>query len=154
MNRAELKEHMTYLVPRIKLALIRENDIEPVPIVIPTDLEPFLLPLRTAAEEYFIAFHLDVHNRVIGYAEISHGTVSASLVHPREVFKGALLSNANSIVVAHNHPGGSNVPSDHDLQTTIQLVKAGNILGIKLLDHLIVTHKELVSLRESYEHLF
>jgi len=153
MSRRAIKKHLTYMIPQIKLALIREPG-EPVPISSPTDLEPFLEPLRYAPEEYFLAFHLDVRNRVVGFREISHGTLSASLVHMREVFKAAILSNAHAIIVAHNHPGGSCSPSREDVETTEQLITAGRILGIQVVDHLIVTNKDLVSLRVDMPKLF
>lgn len=154
MNKRAIKKHLSYMIPKLKLVLIREGDSEPVPIVTPDDLEPFVRPLQHASEEYFLAFHLDAGNRVIGFSEVSHGTLSSSLVHPREVFKSAMLSNAHAIIVAHNHPGGSNTPSPDDLKTTEQLVAAGKLLGIPVVDHLIVTHKELVSIRASRQWLF
>ncbi len=154
MNQRAIKKHLRYMIPQIKLALIRERDDDPVPISTPEDLLPFLEPLRHAPEEYFVAFHLDVRNRVIGFAEVSHGTLSSSLVHPREVFKAAILSNSHAIIVAHNHPSGSTSPSDEDITTTRQLVSAGRIMGINLIDHLIVTDKELISIRQENRRLF
>jgi DNA repair protein RadC len=85
---------------------------------------------------------------------VSHGTISASLVHPREVFKAALLSNAHTIIVAHNHPTGELTPSDEDLQTTEQLVKVGRLLGVSVLDHIIVSFRGIKSLREYHPDLF
>ena len=89
-----------------------------------------------------------------GYHVVSHGTASASLVHPRELFKDALLSNAHCVVVAHNHPTGSLVPSDDDIVTTKQLIAAGRILGVNVLDHLIISFRACASLRESYPAIF
>jgi DNA repair protein RadC len=106
------------------------------------------------SEEYFIAFHLDAKNQVIGYQVVSHGTLTASLVHPREVFKAALLSNANAIIVAHNHPAGSLSPSQEDLSTTETLIKAGDLLGVKVMDHIIVGAVGLNSLRDTRSHLW
>jgi DNA repair protein RadC len=82
------------------------------------------------------------------------GTVSESLVHPREVFKAALLSNAYSIIVAHNHPGGSKTASSEDIETTKILIKAGDLMGVKVVDHIIVTADGLTSLREDYNYLW
>ena len=154
MNQRAIRKHLKYMIPQIKLALVRERDDDPVPISTPEDLLPFLEPLRRAPDEYFVAFHLDVHNRVIGFAEVSHGTLSSSLVHPREVFKAAMLSNSHAIIVAHNHPGGSITPSDEDIATTRQLVAAGRIMGIHLIDHLIVTDRTFVSIRQENKRLF
>lgn len=80
---------------------------------------------------------------------ISRGTLNASLVHPREVFKGALLANAYSIMLAHNHPSGNFTPSEADKQVTAKLVKAGKLLDVQVLDHIIVGDSDYFSFRES-----
>ena len=76
------------------------------------------------------------------------GTINTSLVHPREVFKRALLNNASNIMVAHNHPSGDPNPSKEDIQITERLKEAGNLLGINLLDHIIVGEDKYISLKE------
>lgn len=91
-----------------------------------------------SAEEYFLAFFLNSKNQISGFSEVSHGTVSETIVHPREIFKGAVLSNASSIIIAHNHPSGVLTPSQEDDEVTQRIKKAGDILGIRLLDHVIV----------------
>jgi DNA repair protein RadC len=154
MNTRTLKKHLQYKIPQIRLALIRERDVRSVTITTPDDLSPYLEPLKHFSEEHFVSYHLSSPNQVIGYHVVSHGTVSASLVHPREVFKAALLGNSHGIIVAHNHPGGSLNPSDDDIQTTTQLVRAGKILGVRVLDHLIVSINGIYSIRENYGHLF
>jgi DNA repair protein RadC len=155
MNTRLLKKHLKYKIPQIKLALLREPTHTPLPaITTPDDLHQYLEPMRYLSEEHFVALHLDAKHQITGYHVVSHGTVSASLVHPREVFKAALLNNAYTMVIAHNHPAGSTEPSEDDLATTRQLVGAGNLLAVKILDHLIVTYKQTISLRELYPHLF
>lgn len=154
MNTRTLKKRLKYIVPEIKLALIKEPGKKPVPVTCPGDIERFVEPLRFYSEENFVAYHLDAKSQVIGFHVVSHGTVSASLVHPREVFKAALLSNANSIIVAHNHPSGSTSPSRDDLETTEQLISAGKLMGVPLVDHVIVTASDLCSLREEYGYLW
>lgn len=156
MKTRALKKHLQYKIPQIRLALIRENDVKPSAIYTPSDIELFAEPLKHATEEYFIAFHLDTKHNVVGFHEVSHGTLSASLVHPREVFKfkAGLLSNAHAILVAHNHPSGSLAPSAEDLETTKQLVTAGKILGVPVIDHIIVAHSGIRSLREYEPRLF
>lgn len=89
-----------------------------------------------------------------GLHEVSHGTLSSSLVHPREVFKAALLGNCFAIIVCHNHPSGATlVPSPEDLETTRQLISAGKILGVSVIDHLIVgpdnDEESVYSIREN-----
>lgn len=110
--------------------------------------------MRLYSEEHFVAFHLDAKNNVTGFQLVSHGTISASLVHPREVFKTAIISNSHSLIVAHNHPAGSIDPSREDLETTETLIEAGKLLGVPLLDHVIVTASDLRSLRESHGYLW
>jgi DNA repair protein RadC len=148
MNSRVLKRHLKYIVPEIRLALIREPGAKPLALGGPEDLEKFVEPLKHYSEEHFVSFHLDCKNQVIGYHSVSHGTVTNSLVHPREVFKAALLANSNAIIVAHNHPTGSLTPSDEDIQVTETLIKAGEILGVRVLDHIIVSSNGLASLRE------
>lgn len=155
MNTRTLKQHLKYKIPEIKLAILREPSTELAPAIqTPCDLEVYLEPMKHLSEEHFVALHLDCKNRVLGYHVVSHGTVSQSLVHPREVFKAALLNNAHCIVVAHNHPAGSPDPSPDDLQTTKQLVAAGRLMCIPVIDHLIVSYRSLTSIREHYPSLF
>lgn len=138
----------------MRLALIKEPGAKPLPVNCPDDLAKFVEPLRHYAEEYFIAFHLSATNTICNYQVISHGSLSASLVHPREVFKGAIIANSHALIVAHNHPGGSLTPSREDLETTETLIKAGALLGVKLIDHIIVSFNGLQSLREHCPHLW
>jgi DNA repair protein RadC len=92
---------------------------------------------------------LTTKNRVIAYHEVSRGQLDATIVHPREVFKAALLANAASIIVAHNHPSGDPTPITDDYQLTRRLISAGEILGIRVIDHIVIGDGTHVSLRES-----
>ena len=98
--------------------------------------------------EHFVVLHLDVKNRLVSREVVSIGHLSCALVHPREVFKGAILANAASIALVHNHPSGDTEPSREDLDITKRLSKAGELLGIPVLDHVIVTTKGFVSIAE------
>jgi DNA repair protein RadC len=80
---------------------------------------------------------------------VSVGTVSRTLVHPREVFADAIASRASAVIVAHNHPSGNLNPSQEDLEITVRLKKAGDLLGIRLLDHLVFSEEGYVSLLET-----
>lgn len=106
------------------------------------------LLLQDRDRETFLAIHMDAKRRLLSTEVVAVGTLSAVLVHPREVFKGALLANAASIVVAHNHPSGDPTPSSEDLALTTQLMRAGEIVGVELTDHLILG-TTTVSLRET-----
>jgi DNA repair protein RadC len=154
MNSKTLKKHLKYIVPQIRLALIKEPGANPLPINFPDDIEKFVDPLRHYSEEYFVAFHLSARNEICNYQIVSHGSLSASLVHPREVFKCALIANSHAIIVAHNHPGGSLTPSKEDLETTETLIKAGALLCVNVIDHIIVSSNGLYSLRENRPQLW
>lgn len=98
--------------------------------------------------EQFIIACLNTKNEPTNISVVSVGTLNKAIVHPREVFKTAILSNAASIMAFHNHPSGDTEPSDQDIQLTHRLVEAGELLGIKLLDHLIIGDGSFTSLKE------
>jgi DNA repair protein RadC len=89
-------------------------------------------------EEYMYMICMNTKNRVIGVFEISHGNVNSSVVGTREVFQKALLANAVSIILMHNHPSGDPTPSREDVEVTRRMVEAGKILGVQVLDHIII----------------
>ena len=89
-------------------------------------------------EEYMYMICMNTKNKIIGVFEISHGSVNSSIVSPREVFQKALLANAVSIILMHNHPSGDSTPSREDIEVTKRLVEAGKIVGVEVLDHIIV----------------
>ena len=93
---------------------------------------------ETADREQFIAVCLNSKNKVLCINIVSQGSLNSSVVHPREVFKAAILSNAAAIIVAHNHPSGNPTPSEEDKKLTNTLFSAGKVLGIPVLDHLII----------------
>ena len=89
-------------------------------------------------EEYMYMICMNTKNKIIGVFEISHGNVNSSIVGTREVFQKALLANAVSIILMHNHPSGDCTPSREDIDVTKKLIEAGKIIGISVLDHIIV----------------
>ena len=97
-----------------------------------------VLKMDSFPEERFISIMLDTKGEIIGYQEVSKGDLNTAPVHPREVFKAAILSNAASIICVHNHPSGDPTPSEPDKLLTGRLVKCGHLLGIRLLDHVVV----------------
>ena len=104
--------------------------------------------IRISKKEHFVVFYLDSRNQEIEREIISMGTLNESLVHPREVFESAIIHKTASIIIAHNHPSGDLEPSDADLEITKRLVNAGKILGIKVVDHVIVTKNNWRSFKE------
>ena len=102
--------------------------------------------IRTSKKEHFVVFYLDSRNQEIQKEIISIGTLNESLVHPREVFELAIKNNTSSIILAHNHPSGNTEPSQADIEITKKLIYAGRILDIRIVDHIIVTEKEYLSI--------
>jgi DNA repair protein RadC len=115
----------------------------------PGDVQKLLAPLlKRADREHFYVVLLSTKNHVLGVELVSVGSLSASIVHPREVFKPAILKSAAAIVVAHNHPSMDVTPSPEDMEFTRRLARAGDLLGIRLLDHVIVCEDAYISLRD------
>jgi len=115
----------------------------------PQDLRALLFEeFRGCDREHFLALYLDTRHRIQAVETVSVGSLNASLVHPREVFKPAVAWSAAAVIVAHNHPSGCASPSSDDLDLTARLISCGRLLGIELLDHIIVAGRELLSLRE------
>jgi len=113
------------------------------------DLFIEVLEMDKRAEEVFAIATLDVKSKVTGVFVVSTGTLSASLVTPREVFKRAVLQNAAAIILAHNHPSGEPAASADDISITKKLEKAGKIMGISVYDHIIIGSREsFVSMKE------
>ena len=87
-------------------------------------------------------------NQIVAYSRVTEGTLNSSLIHPREVFRNAILTNANALIIAHNHPSGDPTPSRDDREITKELSNAANILEIQLLDHVIVGDESYYSFKE------
>jgi DNA repair protein RadC len=102
-------------------------------------------------KEHFYVMHLDVKSRITLVELVSLGTLNASLVHPRETFRRAVMQGSASIIVAHNHPSGDVEPSDEDTKTTKLLFEAGQLLGITLNDHIVFVNDKFFSFRENME---
>lgn len=97
--------------------------------------------------EKFIAVYLDVRNRPIAWRLVSVGTATEALIHPRETYQAAVHLGAAGVIVAHNHPSGGSTPSREDIAVTERLARAGGILGIKLVDHIVLGATDFISLR-------
>jgi len=105
--------------------------------------------LNSNDKEHFMILHLDSKNRIIKDEVISIGTLNASIIHPREIFKSAIKESANSIILVHNHPSGDSEPSAEDEQVTEKLFEAGELLSIKVLDHVIIGKDNYHSFKEN-----
>jgi len=117
-------------------------------ILSPQDVWEELKDIRDNKKEHFVIFFLDARNQEMKREIISVGSLNANLVHPREVFEPAVRYLAAQVIVAHNHPAGDAEPSDHDIEITKRLKEAGEVLGIELVDHIIVTKIGYTSFKE------
>ncbi len=115
----------------------------------PQDLvDNYVSLFKDQVRERFIVFWLNSANRVLGFEVISEGILNSSLVHPREVFRGAIVITAASIILAHNHPSDNAEPSAEDIQITKQIVESGKIVGITVNDHIIFAGNSYTSFAE------
>jgi len=116
----------------------------------PEDVYRRLYPtMRESKKEHFVELCLDTKNQVIREETISIGSLNANVVHPREVFRTALIESAAHIIVAHNHPSGDPTPSREDIEITKKLVETGKIMGIEVLDHVIIGDCRHFSMKEA-----
>lgn len=117
-------------------------------VLSPQDVWHEMKDLRDSKKEHFVIFYLDTQNQITKREIISIGTLNESLIHPREVFEPAIRHTAAQVIMAHNHPSGNLEPSPEDIAVTKRLTEAGNLLGIEVLDHVIVTKGGFKSLTE------
>jgi len=131
-----------YRIPVYRVALVREgslSQLERPRISDPTEAVRILNTyLHNADREHLVALFLNAKNRIIGINTVSVGSLTASIVHPREVYKAAILANAAALILGHNHPSADPTPSAEDHAITARLAMVGEALGIRLLDHLII----------------
>ena len=145
--------NQNYKGMRCRVCLIRENTGDEI-IKINNESTVYELvkdELASSDREMLLSIMLTVKNDLIGVETVSIGCIAASTTTPRDVFKSAILANAVSIIVCHNHPSGDLKPSAEDIKLTMQLIDAGELLGIKVLDHLIVSNQGYKSLRDYNE---
>ncbi|HXH26507.1 MAG TPA: DNA repair protein RadC [Candidatus Acidoferrum sp.] len=124
------------------------RDIEPV--LTQSDIIARLSDIRHKQQEHFVCLSLDGGQRLISQRTVAIGILDSVIAHPREVFSDAIVDRAASILVAHNHPSGNAQPSDKDIQLTQQLVAAGQLLGIPLRDHVVVSKNDYFSFRQHH----
>lgn len=129
-----------------KRALSLDDTSLPV-IKTPQDILNQLTNIRQHKKEYFVVLYLNARCQLIHRETISIGTVNSSIVHPREVFEPAIRCYASQIVLAHNHPSGDPHPSDGDITVTKRIIKAGELMGVEVIDHVIVTKDKYISMK-------
>ena len=129
----------------------KKNDIGLSVIRTAKDAYEYLRDMHSLPKEQLRGIYLDTHNRVIHDEVISIGTINTNIVHPREVFRPALEYGAVAVVLAHNHPSGVSSPSTADIEVTKQLVSAGKIIGINVLDHVVITKEGFQSIVVDYQ---
>lgn len=141
----------TYRGYRVSVRLVRRGarKYQPRELTSPEDVYRFLRPIGDLDREAFYCLHLDNKQRVISCEEVSRGTLTEVVAHPREIYKAAILNSARGIIVAHNHPTGDPSPSDNDRELTKRLYFAGNLIGIDLVDSLIIGSESYYSAKES-----
>lgn len=129
-------------IPLLNLKVVKERDIlyNSISINSPDKVLDIARQMEIDSQdvESFYMFTLDARNKITGIFEVSRGTINASIVHPREVYERAILQSANSIILLHNHPSGDIKPSNEDINITKRLVECGELMGIKVLDHIIL----------------
>lgn len=129
--------------------IARTTADDKVTIRSPQDVSALVMEeLRYLQKEHFICLFLNTKNHVIGQETLSIGSLNASIVHPREVFRAAIQRSSASIICVHNHPSGDPTPSPEDIAITRQLTEAGKIVGIEVLDHVIIGDNRFISLKE------
>lgn len=126
------------LQPEVELQVIKS----------PQDVYDLMKIMSTYEEERACCILLNTKNKVIDQVLISKGSLNSSIIHPREVYTAAIREKASGIVLVHNHPSNDPTPSTEDIETTKRLKSAGDIIGIKLLDHIIITNNGYTSLKE------
>ena len=129
-KRVVLEKEVSTNCPGLSYAIMSPDDV--------ATIGKEFMRIHEEPEEYMYMICMNTKNKVIGVFEISHGSVNSSIVTPREVFQKALLANAVSIIVMHNHPSGDPTPSREDIEVTKRLVEAGKVVGVEVLDHIIV----------------
>jgi DNA repair protein RadC len=150
-NTFEKQEIKAYQVPVYRVSLVRESSQSTPSPSINKPAEAYEIIksfLADADREYFVVVMLDTKSRIIGINTVAIGILNSCPVHPREVFKPAIISNSARIVLGHNHPSGDPSPSSDDLMLTKRLKEAGEVLGIEVADHIIIGDGNYRSLRE------
>lgn len=132
---------MAYRIPCMKISMVRDGSISAESRTVNQSLTAATIVRELIGDrdrEEFIVLMMDAKNHVTAVHSVAVGSLSLCIVHPREVFKAAVLANASGIIMAHNHPSGDPTPSVEDFRLTERLVQAGELMGIRVLDHIVL----------------
>lgn len=143
-----MKSNREKRITLIKQLMALEAAESSIKITSPGSLLPELLKFANRKQEEFVVVTLNGSNEVIRTRSISKGLVNRTLVHPREIFRPAIKDNAAALIIAHNHPSGSIEPSKEDVELTTRIKAAGELIGIGVLDHIIISKKGYYSFLE------
>jgi DNA repair protein RadC len=151
MEQVEATQEKEYIyAPVIHLQIVRDKDMKaPRYIRKPSHVADLLMEHYGSLDrEVLVVIHLNTRNQIMSIEPIATGSVNGMGINMRELFKGAILANATSIIIAHNHPSGETSPSPEDVAMTRKVQQAGNLLGVEVLDHLVVGYRNFASLKE------
>lgn len=141
-----LRLHASLLLTK---KLSNAKQVERYIIKSPEDGADYLMEeMRSLKQEHLVVLFLNTKNEIIHKSTVFIGSLNASIVHPREIFREAVKRSSASIIVGHNHPSGDPTPSQEDIHVTRRLAEAGKIMGIDMLDHLIIGNNRFISLKE------
>lgn len=143
----ERRQHISFPRPRVRVELVRDADpLDPVRLQGSADVYAYLRDeVDRWDRERFLTLILNNKHMLLGIEEVSVGSLTASIVHPREVFKAIILANAAAFIVAHNHPSGDPTPSKEDIDITRRLREIADLMAIRLLDHIVIGKGRYVS---------
>ncbi len=150
VGKHEKVRRLVFETPVYKVMVVQEGSVATEPYIrSPEDVARVVAQhLRGVDREHFVGLYLNAANRLIGIHTLTIGTLTASLVHPREVFKPAIRESACAMILVHNHPNGDPTPSQDDKNITRELKKAAEILGIRILDHIVMAKDKILSMVE------
>ena len=146
----ETQKTLFSFIPQVEVSMVKEIQVSnsrytTIEEVADSEIAKDLIK---SDREKFICLHLNTKNQIISFEVVSIGSLTASIAHPREIYKSAILANAASVIFMHNHPSGDPQYSNDDMEVTGRLAKAGAILGINVLDHIIVAQNGYFSFRQ------
>ncbi len=151
----EIKAIELIAIGEMSRRMVKPSTNDKIQISDPSSLMLWLnLEIGYKSQEHFLVVYLSNQNKILSYETLFKGTIDRSVVHPRDVYRIAMQVNATRIILVHNHPGGTLVASQADIQVTSIMVQSGHIVGIDVIDHIIVSHGQYLSIREKHPSLF